>query len=107
MNKRQITNSKNYKRKLIPNQIIYKIQRIQLLNYLIFFLNFTLGFPGSNIKPPALNIYPATIKPKKIKAHYFSLLNTSNQAFKYRLCYLIKIKNYTIKINPISSRPKA
>ena len=56
MGKKQRTNSKNYKRKLIPNQIIYKIQRIQLLNYLIFFLNFTLGFPGSNIKQPVLNI---------------------------------------------------
>ena len=68
MGKKQRTNSKNYKRKSIPNQMIYKIQRIQLLNYLIFFLNFTLGFPKSNIKPSALNIYPANHKAHKIKA---------------------------------------
>jgi hypothetical protein len=38
MGKKQRTNSKNYKRKPIPNQMIYKIQRIQqpkLFNFLL------------------------------------------------------------------------
>ena len=70
MNKKQLTNSKNYKRKPIPNQMIYKIQRIQQPKLFKFLLNITLGFSGSNIKPPVLNIYPANDKTQKIKAFF-------------------------------------
>jgi len=68
MGKKQQTNRKNYKRKPIQNQMIYKIQRIQQPKLFKFLLNITLGFPGSNIKQPVLNIYSANHKAQKIKA---------------------------------------
>ena len=44
MNKKQLTNSKNYKRKPIPNQMIYKIQRIQLPKLFNFLLKLYFRF---------------------------------------------------------------
>ena len=54
-----------------------KFSKYGNLNYLNFFLNFTLAFPGSNIKPPVLNIYPANHKAEKASCqnHWFLRLN--------------------------------
>ena len=44
MSKRQLTNSKDYKRKPIPNQMIYKIQRIQQPKLFKFLLKLYFRF---------------------------------------------------------------